>query len=89
MYGKAIKCDVCDKVEIINDFDHGTTFFDAGFRGWARITVNEPRDYGWRHSEARHATTVDSIDACSIDCAQKFLRDCSRTIPIVSTEVSA
>lgn len=89
MYGKAIKCDVCDKVEIVNDFDHSTTYFDAGFRGWIRITVNQPRDCGWRTSDDRYATTVDSIDACSIDCTQKFLRECHKTIPLPGAEASA
>lgn len=90
MYGKALKCDVCDRIEIVNDFDHGTTFFDAGFRGWIRVTVNEPRDYCWTFRDAKHATVTNSIDACSIDCAQKFLRDVRSTIPLPEdTEVSS
>lgn len=89
MYGKAVKCDVCERMEIIRDFDLNTTFFDAGFAGWIRVTVNKPRDYGWTFRDAKHATVTDSIDACSIDCAQKFLRECGKTIPVEEAEVSA
>ena len=81
MYGKAVKCDVCDRVEIVKDFDIKTTFFDAGFAGWIRMTVNAPRDYGWRFHEAKYATTVDSVDCCSISCAREFLRTVLETIP--------
>lgn len=87
MYGKAIKCDVCDRVEIVDAWDQ--TFFDAGFRGWVRVTVNEPRDYGWTFRSEKFATVVNSIDACSIDCAQKFLRETARTVPADEAEVSA
>lgn len=80
MYGRAIQCDVCDRMEIVDEWRE--TFFDAGFRGWIRVTVNEPRDYGWTFRDAKHATTVTSIDACSIDCAQKFLRETHKTIPV-------
>ena len=79
MYGKALKCDMCDRIEIVDAWDQ--TFFDAGFRGWVRVTVNEPRDYGWVFREEKHATTITSIDACSLDCAQKFLRECGKTVP--------
>ena len=86
MYGKAVKCDVCDRVDLIDQW-LDTTFFDSGFRGWIRVTVNEPRDYGWNFRDARHATTVNSVDCCSIDCANKFLRQVRDTIPL--TEVPA
>lgn len=90
MYGKAVKCDVCDRIEIIRDFDLNTTFFDAGFEGWIRMTVNKPRDYGWTYRDPKYATTVDSVDCCSIDCAQKFLRTVHSSIPLPEgTEVSA
>lgn len=89
MYGKAIKCDVCARVEVIDQWID-STFFDAGFRGWIRVTVNEPRDYGWTFRQERFATVVNSIDACSIDCAQKFLRETHKTVPAdVDAEVSA
>lgn len=82
MYGKAVKCDVCDRIEIVDSFDLNNTFFDAGFQGWIRVTVNQPRDYGWTFRNERFATTVTSIDACSIDCAQKFLRTVHSTVPL-------
>ena len=80
MYGKAVKCDVCDRVEIIQQFDFSTTYFDAGFAGWIRITVNSPRDYGWTFRDPKHATTVDSVDCCSLECARKYLRGVEDTI---------
>lgn len=83
MYGKAVKCDMCDRIDIVDSWEN-TTFFDAGFRGWVRVTVNEPRDYGWAMSP-RNATSVNSVDCCSIDCAQKFLRECHKTIPVEET----
>jgi hypothetical protein len=81
MYGKAVKCDICNRMEIINDFDMKTTFFDAGFAGWIRMTVNAPRDYGWTFREPKFATTVDSVDCCSLDCARNFLRTVGDTVP--------
>ena len=81
MYGKSVKCDVCDRMEFVDDFGLDTTFFDAGFAGWIRLTVNAPRDYGWSFREAKNATTVDSVDCCSIDCARKFLTTVLDTVP--------
>ena len=81
MFGKAIKCDVCERMEIVREFDLNTTFFDAGFAGWIRITVNAPRDYGWSFRDPKFATTVDSVDCCSLGCAQKFLWKVRDTVP--------
>lgn len=81
MYGKAVKCDMCDRIEIIDSWEN-TTFFDAGFRGWVRITVNEPRDYGWPSRTAKHATEVNSVDCCSIACANDYLYKVRETVPV-------
>lgn len=82
MYGKAVKCDVCDRVEIINEYlNDKATFFDAGFEGWIRLTVNKPRDYGWSFRDPKFADTVDSVDCCSISCARDFLNKVHETVP--------
>ena len=82
MYGKSIKCDRCDRHDFINDYGNDrATFFDAGFDGWIRLTVNKPRDYGWTFRDPKFATVVDSVDLCSISCAQDYLRDVRNTVP--------
>ena len=76
MYGKAIKCDICQKIEY--DPDHGG-FFDLGFTGWIRITANRPRDYNWSFNEPKYSSVSEAVDVCSIFCARDFLsyvRDC-------------
>lgn len=81
MYCKAVKCDICDRIDIVDSFGLDTTFFDAGFAGWIRITVNAPRDYGWTFRDPKFATTVDSVDCCSISCARDYLRKVSDSVP--------
>lgn len=82
MYGKSVKCDVCERQEFINDFFvDRETFFDAGFEGWIRLTVNKPRDYGWSFRDPKFATTVNSVDCCSLDCARKYLYTVQATVP--------
>lgn len=82
MYGKSVKCDVCDRIEIVDEWiTDRATFFDAGFEGWIRLTVNRPRDYGWNFREPKHATIVNSVDCCSISCAADYLRTVRDSVP--------
>ena len=75
-YGKAVKCDICERVEIIDD--NMVSFMD-GFDGWIRLAINKPRRYGWDTSGEK-ATVTDTFDCCSISCAQTVLYDAAKSI---------
>lgn len=78
MYGSAIKCDQCDRIDY--NPDNGGSF-DSGFFGWIRMSVNMPRDYGWTFRDPKHSSEVASADLCSIACARDFLRYVSDCVP--------
>lgn len=88
MYGKGIKCDMCGRVEVIDGWSD-SKFFDAGFRGWIRISLNAPRDYGWSFREPMHSSMVKTADCCSIDCTTQLLREASGTLTPSNAEEAA
>ena len=87
MYGRGVKCDVCGRVDIVEE--PNLPVFDAGFHGWVRVVINNPRDYGWTFREPKFAQMVEARDCCSLDCARKFLSEASATVPQEESEVSA
>lgn len=81
MYGKSIKCDMCDHQEMLPEWpDHA---FGEEFPGWIRIGVNQPIMYKFWHRDSTtpHSLLNDSFDCCSIGCAQDVLRLAIDMIP--------
>lgn len=73
--GNLYSCEAegCDRTEFVTREDLG---FDEGPKGWVSIMCNQPRDYGWTFREPLYSTaSFGPRDFCSIDCAQKTLRD--------------
>lgn len=81
MFGKSIKCDMCDHQEMLPEWpEHG---FGEEFPGWIRLGVNQPILYKWDHKydDSPHSLLNDSFDCCSIGCAQDALRLAIDMIP--------
>ena len=73
MYGRAMKCDMCDHSEMLPSWpDHS---LGEEFPGWIRVSLNQPIMYSFWHGDplAKHSLLNDAFDCCSIRCAEKVL----------------
>ena len=79
MYGKAIKCDMCQTTEILPEWpEHGLTDM---FPGWVRVHINAPVLYKWHREDGAASTLNDGFDCCSIGCARDALSLAADMIP--------
>lgn len=83
MYGRAMKCDICDTVKIV-DIDESVYLVDNTLDGWIRIHVNRPLQDRYTHRTQRRSNIVQSVDCCTLMCASNFIRSCGED----STEVA-
>lgn len=81
MYGKSIKCDMCDHSEMLPSWPEHS--LGEEFPGWIRISLNQPIMYTWYHKydDAQHSLLTDAFDCCSIGCAQDVMRLAIDMIP--------
>lgn len=79
MYGKAIKCDACDRLEMVNEWTD--VHSDLGVEGWIRMSINNPKEFSWT-IEGKHtfARKQGHADLCSLSCARSYLRLVEATI---------
>lgn len=81
MYGKSIKCDLCNHQEMLPEWpDHS---LGEEIPGWIRVSLNQPLMYSWYHKydDSKHSLLSDAFDCCSIGCAQDALRLAIDMIP--------
>lgn len=73
MYGKSIKCDMCDYQEMLPEWPEHT--LGDEFPGWIRVGINQPIMYSfWRNDPlVKYSLLKDAFDCCSIRCAEKAL----------------
>ena len=76
MYGRAMQCDVCDKIKMVPQ-EHDVYLVDgsAAAPGWIRLHINRPLLDNWTYKSPSRSTMEAAVDCCTIDCAQKFLRN--------------
>ena len=71
MYGDAVKCDVCDRTEIVSHKPWDVDEWGVP-SGWVHVTLNNPVD--WRFAEKPlKADMQGSLDCCSLSCAYAAL----------------
>lgn len=73
MYGRAMSCDVCDKVVML-PIDVDVYSVDGAPVGWIRLLVNKPPVYGWK-SDDRVSPQNGAWDCCSLACAESVLSE--------------
>lgn len=74
MYGRAMSCDVCGKIKMI-DIASDVYLVDAAANGWIVLHINQPLVDNWTYKGIYQSHRTASIDCCTIDCAQKYLRE--------------
>jgi hypothetical protein len=68
MIRKAMSCDVCNKVQVLEDADLENLRYEAPIpEGWIRIVVNNPKRFSF--SETPQVAIREDLDVCSISCA--------------------
>ena len=82
MYGRAMKCDECGKIAMI---DPTTDVYsvDGAVFGWIILNINQPLEdnYTFRPQSRSNVTAV--ADLCTINCAQSYLRKCAQDVTIL------
>ncbi len=76
MYGRAMQCDVCDQIKMIpQEHDVYLVGATAAAPGWIRLHINRPLLDNYTYRTQSRSTIEVGVDCCTIDCAQKFLRE--------------
>lgn len=73
MYGRAMSCDVCEAIKMVLQEDD-VYLVDNALPGWVRLHLNQPIVDNWTYKGTYQSHRISSIDCCTIDCAQKYLR---------------
>ena len=84
MYGRAMSCDVCNKVSMLALGDD-VYLVDSAPPGWIRLILNQPKVYSWE-TDKPHSPTEAQLDCCSLSCARSAISAAQDAAP---TEVSA
>lgn len=71
MYGRAMSCDVCSKVAMLNAGDD-VYLVDSAPPGWIRLTMNHPKVYSWE-TDKPTSNTEAALDCCSLSCARSAI----------------
>ena len=68
---RAIKCDQCNHIEMLNVRDYDQMTMEGCAPGWIRLTVNRPHRYSFsRNSDFAAQSDVNEwVDLCSVSCA--------------------
>lgn len=77
MYGRAMKCDECGKIDMI---DPTTDVYsvDGAVHGWIILHINHPLEDNYTYKTQRRSNVTAVADLCTIGCAQSYLRKCAQ-----------
>lgn len=87
MYGRAMSCDVCEKVAMLTLADDVYPV-DGTPRGWIRLTTNCPPLYGWS-KDGIYSPHNGAWDCCSIACAESVLSEARKMARDLENTVTA
>lgn len=76
MYGRAMKCDECGKIEMI-DMTADVYSVDGAVTGWIILNVNQPLEDNYTFRKRSRSNVTAVVDVCTIQCAQTYLRHCA------------
>lgn len=79
MYGRAMQCDECGKIKMI-DMADDVYLVDGAAVGWIIIHLNQPLTDNFTYAGQSRSNVVASADLCTISCAQSFLRMAGKDI---------
>ena len=72
MFGHAMKCDVCQHVDLVGPSDAILMDDLTVPQGWVRVYANRPRRYNWDRSSVT-SNMERAYDCCSTSCARSAL----------------
>jgi hypothetical protein len=75
MYGRAMKCDQCGKIEMINP-SLDVYSVDGATYGWIILNINQPLEDNYTFRPPRRSDVTAVVDVCTIQCANLYLRNC-------------
>lgn len=73
MYGRAMKCDECDKIAMI-DPSLDVYSVDGAAYGWIILNINQPLEDNYTFHTKQRSNVTAVADLCTIQCAQSYLR---------------
>lgn len=79
MYGRAMKCDECGKMEMIDEAQ-SVYLVDGATFGWIILHVNQPLTDNFTYSGQSRSNVTAVADLCTISCALSFLRNASKDV---------
>lgn len=70
---RAIKCDNCSTVDMMDQKMQDDLHHDGAPRGWIRLFINAAPRYSWERSDGPVGKRSGWMDICSLSCARSIL----------------
>lgn len=86
MYGRAMSCDVCGTIKMTLP-DDDVYLVDGAVSGWIRMHINEPLVDNYTYKGITRSNRISSIDCCTINCAQQYLRESANDCSTASEDI--